>query len=386
MGVAGSAPRVAVVAGPDPGHAFPAVSLALALRRKGCAVAFVSGTQWQAAVEREGLAFLPIGVTAPRAEDGDFGAVLWGRGRELAPGVAASLRSFGADLAVVDTLTVPGWFGADLAGVPRIELVPTSFQRPSRALPPPGTGLAPGRGPVGRARDALLRRLHERSVARGAAECEAARAALGMPPSTPPVATLVATLPGLEPDRPDWPARTEIVGPMEWDPAEEDLPEPPGDGPLVFLADSSATGRPQTLLDVASVARQGFRVACTRFGDLVESDGLVAGPGRQAPLLDLASVVVCAGGHGMVAKALMRGLPLVVVPGPGDQRENAARVARLGAGVHLPARRLAPETLRAAVRHVLDDGTYATAARRLAATAAGLGADHAAGRVLAFGG
>jgi UDP:flavonoid glycosyltransferase YjiC (YdhE family) len=377
--------RVAVVAGPDPGHAFPAVSLALALRRRGCEVAFVSGTQWAAAVEREGLAFVPIGVTAPRPEDNDFGAVLWGRGRDLAPGVAASLRDFGADLAVVDTLTVPGWFGADLAGVPRIELVPTSFQQPSRALPPPGTGLAPGRGPFGRGRDALLRRLHERSRRNGVAACEAARAALGLPPSSPPVATLVATVPGLEPARPDWPERTEIVGPLEWDPADTDLPEPAGEGPLVFLADSSATGRPQTLLDVASVALQGFRVACTRFGDLVERPGLVAGPGRQAPLLDRASVVICAGGHGMVAKALVRGLPLVIVPGPGDQRANAARVARLGAGIHLPARRLTPESLRAAVEQVLDDGTFPTAARRLAATADGLGPDHAAARVVAFG-
>jgi UDP:flavonoid glycosyltransferase YjiC (YdhE family) len=378
--------RVAVVAGPDPGHAFPAVALALALRRRGCAVAFVGGTRWRAAVEREGLAFVPIGVTAPRPEDADFGAVLWGRGRELAPGVATALRAFGADLAVVDTLTVPGWFGADLAGVPRIELVPTSFQRPSRALPPPGTGLAPGRTPVGRARDALLRRLHERSRRVGLAACDAARAALGLPPAAPAVATLVATLPGLEPARPDWPDRTEIVGPLEWDPAGADLAEPPGDGPLVFLADSSATGRPQTLLDVATVARQGFRVVCTRFGDRAEGPGLVAGPGRQAPLLDRASAVVCAGGHGMVAKALVRGLPLVVVPGPGDQRENAARVARLGAGVHLPARRLTPESLRVAVRRVLDDPSYAAAARRLASTAEGLGPDRAAARVVAFGG
>jgi UDP:flavonoid glycosyltransferase YjiC (YdhE family) len=85
----------------------------------------------------------------------------------------------------------------------------------------------------------------------------------------------------------------------------------------------------------------------------------------------------------MVAKALVRGLPLVVVPGPGDQRENAARVERLGAGVHLPARRLTPRTLRAAVQRVLADPSYAAAARRLAATADGLGPDHAAARVAA---
>jgi UDP:flavonoid glycosyltransferase YjiC (YdhE family) len=378
--------RVAVVAGPDPGHAFPAVALCLALRRAGQDVAFVSGSQWADAAAREGLDFLPIRDLAPQPRDVDFGWVLWGRSRELAPGIAESLRSWRADVAVVDTLTVPGWFAADLAGVPRIELVPHGLQAPSRSLPPAGTGLAPGRTPLGRSRDALLRRLHQRSRAAGEEACRAARAALGLPPEGPPVATLVATLPGLEPPRADWPSRTEVVGPMEWDPAAGDLAPPPGDGPLVFLADSSATGRPQTLLSVAAQGLQGMRVACTRFGPAPDGlpEGVVAGPGRQGPLLDAASVVVCAGGHGMVAKALVRGLPLVVVPGPGDQRENACRVARLGAGVHLPAKRLTPAALRAAVHRVLGDPSYADAARRVGATAGGLGADHAAARVAAL--
>ncbi len=375
--------RVAVVAGPDAGHAFPAVALGLALRDAGHDVAFVSGSQWADAVAREGLDFLPIAALAPRPEDADFGWVLWGRGRELAPGIADSLREWGAELAVVDTLTVPGWFAADLVGIPRVELVPHGLQVPSRALPPPGTGLAPGRGRWGRARDATLRRLHARSRAAGVAACGAARTSLGLAPDGPPVATLVATVPGLEPSRPDWPERTEVVGPLEWDPATTVLDAPPGDGPLVFLADSSATGRPQTLLAIAAEALRGTRLACTTFGPPVRGlpDGMVAGPGQQGPLLAASSAVVCAGGHGMVAKALVRGLPLVVVPGPGDQRENAARVARLGAGVHLPRSRLTPVTLRAAIRQVLDDPSYAAAARRLAVTAEGLGPTYAAGRV-----
>jgi UDP:flavonoid glycosyltransferase YjiC (YdhE family) len=375
--------RVAVVAGPDPGHAFPAVALALALRRRGAAVAFVSGEQWADVVRRDGLEFVGIGATAPRPEDADFGWVLWERGKQLAPGIADSLREWRAGLAVVDTLTVAGAFAADLAGVPRVELVPTSYQQPSRALPPPGTGLAPGRTPLGRTRDRALRALHERSRRRGAAECAAARVSLGLPAEGAPVATLVATLPGLEPYRPDWPPGVEVVGPMEWDPATADLSEPSGEGPLLFLADSSATGRPQTLLDVAAAGLRGHRVACTRFTAYAAPlpDGFVAGPGRQAPLLDRAAAVVCAGGHGMVAKALVRGLPLVVVPGPGDQRENAARVARLGAGVHLPPARLTPETLRRSVERVLDDPAYAAAARRVAGTARGLGAGRAAQRL-----
>jgi UDP:flavonoid glycosyltransferase YjiC (YdhE family) len=337
-------------------------------------VAFVCGTQWQEPIEREGLAFFPIPLLEDRPENADFGWVLWQRSRDLVPGIASSLREFGASLAVVDTLTVPGWFAADLVGVPRVELIPTSLQDPSRALPPPGMGLAPGRWP----RDALLRRLHQRSRRVGEAACREARVSLGLPPEGPPALRLVATLPGLEPLRPDWPPRTEIVGPMEWDPARVDLAPPPGDGPLVFLADSSATGRPQTLLALAVESLGGYRVACTTFGDVPPlPDGFVAGAGRQAPLLDASSVVVCAGGHGMVAKALMRGLPLVIVPGPGDQRENAARVERLGAGVWVRK-----GSLREAVERVLGDPSYAAAARRIGDTAAGRGPDLAAERVL----
>ncbi len=351
------------------------MSLALALARRGASVAVVCGTQWQSAIEREGLTFFPIPLLEDRPENADFGWVLWQRSRDLAPGIASSLRSFGASLAVVDTLTVPGWFAADLAGVPRVELIPTSLQDPSRSLPPPGMGLAPSRLGL---RDALLRWLHQRSRRVGEEACREARASLGLAPEGPPVLRLVATLPGLEPLRADWPPRTEIVGPMEWDPTVPVLEPPEGDGPLVFLADSSATGRPQTLLALAVESLGGYRVACTTFGAVPPlPSGFVAGVSRQAPLLDASSVVVCAGGHGMVAKALVRGLPLVIVPGPGDQRENAARVERLGAGVWV--RR---GTLREAVERVLGDPSYAAAARRVGDTAAGRGPDLAAERVL----
>ena len=65
----------------------------------------------------------------------------------------------------------------------------------------------------------------------------------------------------------------------------------------------------------------GFGRSEQRIGDVIRErgglpEGFVAGPGRQAPLLDRASVVVCAGGHGMVAKALVRGLPLVGIAVP----------------------------------------------------------------------
>ncbi len=377
-------PRVAVVAGPDPGHALPAVSLGLALKARGCAVLFVSGDRWADAVTRAGLEFAPIRWPEPQPGDdsSDFGWVLWELPKRLTPGIAETLREWRPGAAVVDTLTVAGWWAADLLGIPRIELVPHGLQLPSKHLPPPGTGLAAGRTPVGWLRDAIRRRDHLRSCEAGMAACRASRLSLGLPPEGPPAARLVATLPGLEPRRKDWPERTYVVGPLEWDPADADLPEPPGEGPLVFLVDSSASDRPQTLLALAAEGLRGLRVACTRFGDPVPGlpDGFVAGPGRQAPLLGRAACVVTAGGHGTVAKALVRGLPLVVVPGPGDQKENAMRVARHGAGVCLTEPTAA--ALRGAVERVLARPSYAAAARRLAATAEGLGPDAVAERVL----
>ncbi len=41
----------------------------------------------------------------------------------------------------------------------------------------------------------------------------------------------------------------------------------------------------------------------------------VVGLGRQDELLAAADLVICGGGHGMVSKTLMAGVPMVVVPG-----------------------------------------------------------------------
>jgi UDP:flavonoid glycosyltransferase YjiC (YdhE family) len=138
------------------------------------------------------------------------------------------------------------------------------------------------------------------------------------------------------------------------------------------------------LAGLAGPAGSGLRVAATRFTAYERAlpPWAAAGPGRQGPALAAAAAtggaVVCGGGHGMVAKALVHGLPVVAVPRVGDQRENAARVARAGAGVVVPARRLRPEALAAAVLRVVADPAYRLAARRLGASAAGLGSDHAA--------
>jgi UDP:flavonoid glycosyltransferase YjiC (YdhE family) len=89
-----------------------------------------------------------------------------------------------------------------------------------------------------------------------------------------------------------------------------------------------------------------------------------AGLGRQDAMLREASVVVCGGGHGMLAKALLAGVPAVVVPGGGDQWELANRAARQGSA--LVVRPPSADALRDAVEQVLSNGAHADAAQRAA--------------------
>ena len=372
---------IAVVAGPDPGHAFPAFALAVALRDADYEVVVCSGARWGDAVRAEGVQFVALPPLAADGRDDDIGFRLWGRGREMAPLLAELLAPHRPALVVADAITVPGWFAADLLSVPRVELVATTLQEPSRHLPPPGSGLLPGTTPLGRLRDAALRHAAARAQRAGAAQRVAARRALGLSDDGPPALRMVATLPALELPRPDWPARTHVVGPLVWEPDDGDLPLPQGTGPIVLVADSSASGeRSRGLLDLAAdvLPGCGVRVVGTRMtGDVVRRPGVSIGPGRHSALLDDVAAVVLPGGHGLLSKSLARGRPLVVVPGPGDQRDNAARVAALGAGVVVRPRDLDAATLVAAVRQILSRPAYAAAATRVAESADGLGARRA---------
>ena len=67
----------------------------------------------------------------------------------------------------------------------------------------------------------------------------------------------------------------------------------------------------------------------------------------------------------MLTKALAAGMPLVLVPGGGDQRDLARRTARLGAAVTVE-RAATPRRLAAAVTQILADPAYAAAARTAA--------------------
>jgi UDP:flavonoid glycosyltransferase YjiC (YdhE family) len=82
-------------------------------------------------------------------------------------------------------------------------------------------------------------------------------------------------------------------------------------------------------------------------------------------LLPSVDVMVTNGGYGAAQRALMTGVPLIVAGNTEDKPEVAARVEWFGAGVNLRTGIPTAAMVRRAVRQVLDDGGYRTAARNL---------------------
>lgn len=375
--------RVAVVAGPDPGHAFPAIALCLKFLAAGDQPTLSTGAEWLPTARAAGLdAVLLDGLDATADDDdADSGAKIHRRGARMGVLNAPLLRELAPDIVVSDVITTCGGMAADLLGVPWVELNPHPLYSPSKGLPPLGSGLAPGVGVRGRLRDTVMRALTARSVRMGDQQRSAARVEIGLSAFDPgPRRRLIATLPALEVHRPDWPAEAVVVGPLHFEPTETVLEPPRGTGPLVVVAPSTATTGTLGLAELAlgslipgETLPDGARVAVSRLGGPATTvpPWAVVGLGRQDELLAHADLVICGGGHGMVAKTLLAGVPMVVVPGGGDQWEIANRVVRQGSAQLI--RPLTADALIAAVGEVLSSSSYRECARR-----AGAGIDEVA--------
>jgi UDP:flavonoid glycosyltransferase YjiC (YdhE family) len=76
------------------------------------------------------------------------------------------------------------------------------------------------------------------------------------------------------------------------------------------------------------------------------------------------SLVVTHGGHGTVSRALLHGLPLLVMPMGRDQNDIAARVEACGAGLTL-APTAAETEIGTAISRLIEEPQFRAAARRL---------------------
>ncbi len=374
--------RVAVVAGPEAGHAFPALALCLRFAAAGDEPVLLTGREWLDTARAAGIEAVELLGLDPGEgdDDADAGAKIHQRAARMAVLIKPVLQQLRPDLVVSDVITVCGGMAAELLGVPWVELSPHPLYLPSRGLPPIGSGLAPGTGVPGRVRDTVMRLFTAGSIRAGDRQRAAARGGIGLPTADPgPRRRLVATIPALEVPRPDWPAEAVVVGPLHFEPTAAVLDIPPGDGPVVVVAPSTAVTGAAGLAEVAlehlvpgRTLPAGSRLVVSRLGgeDVEVPPWATVARVRQDELLRHAQVVVCGGGHGMLSKTLLAGVPVVVVPGGGDQWELANRVARQGSGRLV--RPLTGHALSAEVGEVLSNPSYREAARRARESAVGV--------------
>jgi UDP:flavonoid glycosyltransferase YjiC (YdhE family) len=80
-----------------------------------------------------------------------------------------------------------------------------------------------------------------------------------------------------------------------------------------------------------------------------------------------ARINVHQGGSGTVGEALKAGRPMLVVPYGWDQPDNAARLERLGVGLHIPRSEYTLDTAVAALSTLLQDSRFSSRSPQIGA-------------------
>jgi len=382
MGFAVSGRRFLVAAFGDAGHAFPAIALARALRRRGHELLVETWERWRDPVESEGLGFTAAEEyrTFPPPEPGSG---TWTSAADAAIALLPLMEDFRPDVVVSDILTLAPSLAAERAGRRRATLIPHVYPVHEPGLPFFAFGLQPPRTPVGRAVWRRALPVLTSGLRRGRDEMNETRAAVGLPPvegfhsGISSDLAMVATFPQLEYPR-RWPAGVHVTGPMEFEVPFPDVELPDGDDPLVLVAPSTAQDPDLRLVRAAldALAEEPVRVLATT-NRLDPSSSLPDAPSNArvvdwlsySQLMPRAALVVCHGGHGTVARALVAGAPVLCCPHVGDMAENSARVAWAGVGLMLPWRLLGSGPLRWATRRILGDPSFVERAAEVAAWA-----------------
>ncbi len=370
--------RALVAAFGDAGHAFPAIALGRALAERGHDVTVQTWDRWREPIEALGLTFAASEeyVVFPPPPPGEHA----GAG-EAALAMMPLLESFGPDVVVSDILTLAPSLAAELHGVPRATLIPHLYPVHEVGMPFFGMGMAPPRSALGRRMWTAALPLLETGLRVGRRELNETRGRIGLPPldrfhgGISERLVIVGTFPQLEYPR-AWPGEAVVIGPLEFEMPHPAIELPPGDGPLVLVAASTAQDPNCHLIRrcFEGLVDEPVRVVATTNGHRpdvaidVPSNGMLVDWLSYSQVMAASDVVVCHGGHGTLARALALGRPLLISPSVGDMAENAERVAWAGAGLTVPGRLRSAATIRWAVRALLEDGRYGQAARSIAAS------------------
>lgn len=405
--------EILIAACPPIGHVAPLLNVARALVKRGDRVTFLTSARYAEQIRAVGAKPHPLPYGADY-DDSSFDADLPGRAETSGiarvnfdvthifvrpmPHQAAALAELMAatryDAVLLDAFylgALPMLLGEPSARPPVLTYCTTPLFLTSQDTAPGGTGIAPGRGTVGRLRNRALNLLAQRLLLRPAHRAaQTMLDALGLPRL--PVFVLdsavladrliVPTVPEFEYPRSDLPAHVRFVGAVTPEPADRFV-APPWWGrlshgrPVVHVTQGTIDNADLSRLiepTIAALADEDVTVVVSTGGRPASQIRIPLPPNTVVAefiphdlLLPHVDVMVTNGGYGAVQRALMVGVPLIVAGNTEDKPEVAARVEWFGAGVNMRTGTPGSDALRRAVRTVLDDSSYRDGARTLQA-------------------
>lgn len=411
--------RYLLFAMPFAGHVAPVAALAASLVTRGHHVRFYTGAAFRSRVEAVGAVLVPwerapdfdeqnLPATFPRLVGKKGFAQLMVNMEDLFVGTAArqqaDLKAEWArmpwDVLVADEASLGPRLVAESLGCRWVTIAVLPLMMISSQGPPSGMGIAPGRGTIGRARDAALRALVPALSGRLVRASARQFTDVGLPPVREsfdrivfsPQRVLAAGVRSLDYGRTARPARLDWVGRLTAQSSAAPALPPwwrDLDGRrVVHLTQGTQNIDPSDLIQPAldALADTDVIVAVStgRRGQhalpfAIPANARVADLLPYEVLLPRTDVMVTNGGWGGVLAALSYGVPLVIGGGDLDKPEVAARVEWSGAGVNLHTGRPSAAKIRSGYDAVAGNATFREAAIGLAeALATAGGAEHAA--------
>lgn len=383
---------------PALGHMLPMSALLSELARRGhtihlrtlsTAVQAGAGLGFETSAIDRRIENIPLGdgVTADPRRALKIGVAAFGhRAAYEVTDLATAIGAVAPDALLVDVNCWGARSAAEAGHLPWACFSPYTPPLRSPGVPPFGLGLKPMRGVLGRARDAVVHAVVSRTIEKVMLPpINLVRTDVGLPP----VATvdeylrrapllLVATGKPFQYEQTDWGDAIEMIGPCALDPFGDSSADwlAEIDRPIVLVTTSSEPQADAELVStaIAALADEPVHVVATvptgPPAEMTAPNATVCGAVPHEAVLARAVCAITHGGMGATQKALLRGVPVCVVPFGRDQFEVARRVEVARCGTRLPAKKLSAPRLRTKVRQAM---TMAEGAERVAAGFAATG-------------